>query len=813
MSTAVRNIWRDVDARVIAAVVIGSVGNLIPNALPVYLVSLSQSRQLTEAQAGFCGMADAGGIAIGSIGCALLPALVKRLNWRRTVLFGLIIMILANLLTIATASFGELIAARILAGIGAGMAVAIVYAFLAEGDAARQLGIFTVAQLGTGWLGVTLLGGVTDKYGATGLFSVLSLVGLVALSLAFLMPVMSSRRTVAVSPGRASFGRVSGLGWLGVASVALFYTAVVAIYAYLEYMGVAWGVKPEAAASGVANLLFAGMVGGGLAAIVGSRFGFIKPLVVGFGGLILSAALFMLLKPLGGFLPVAILFGFCFSYVLNYHFEAVVTVDPTSSTAMLVNVAALLGFTAGPAMGGYLSTPNFGLVNGVSMALLVLALIVILFALRRSQRKDERTSIPLAIANTIVDPKAYADEKRIDAAFAELRQRAPFELAHADKFQPFWVASKHADVLYIEKKADLFQNANGSVMLLDKASVAYSIDTFGEPNVTRSLVEVDGQEHKDLRAITSARFSPKAMAELEATLRDFARESIAEMRAKGTRCDFAQDVAYVYPLRAVMTTLGIPREDEAFMLRTAHALHSVSDPDLNASGSSAASAEAMRMIDAGLKDLHDYYEEVTKQLRFTPNNSINSLIANAKIRGEYLTPRQLHGYYLITATAGHDTTAFTIASAMWVLAERPELLKRLQDEPDAITRFVEETIRWATPVKSFMRTATEDTEVRGKQVKKGDWIMLSYQSANRDDEVFANPFEFNIDRPRMPNLTFGSGPHVCIGQHLARLEMKILWEELLPQLAEVSLDGAPKITLSNFVCGPKSVPIRYRWAG
>lgn len=801
----------EVNSHVIAAVVIGSVGNVIPNALPAYLVALSQSRHLTESQAGFCGMADAGGIAVGSIGCALFPAVVKHLNWRRTAMLGLAIMILANLLTIATSSFDGLILTRVLAGIGSGLAVAIVYAFLAEGDAARNLGIFTVAQLATGWLGVSLIGGVTDRFGAAGLFGALVVVGIVALSLTFLMPLRSARRTVAVGSGRHSLGRVSGLGWLGIASVALFYTAVVAVYAYLEYMGVAWGVRPAAAASGVANVLFAGMIGGGLAAILGSRFGFVKPLLFGFAGLIVSAGMLLVLKPVGGFLPVAMVFGFCFSYVLNYHFEAVVTVDPTSSTAMLVNVAALLGFTAGPAIGGYLATPDFGVVNAVSMSLLGLALAIIIYAVHRSQKKDARAIIPVKVANAIVDPKAYADEKKIDDAFSELRRNAPFELAHPDKFHPFWVATKHADVLYIEKKADLFHNGNGSVMLLDKASIAYSIDTFGKPNVTDSLVEVDGQEHKDLRSVTSARFAPKAMVELEATIRGLARESIAEMRAAGPRCDFAKDVAYVFPLRAVMTTLGIPREDEKFMLDTAHALHSVSDPDLNASGSSAASAEAMKLIDSGLKDLHDYYEAVTKQLRMKPNESINSLIANAKIRGEYLTPRQLHGYYLITATAGHDTTAFTIGSAMWVLAERPDLVARLKNEPDAIAGFVEESIRWATPVKSFMRTAVADTEVRGKAVKKGDWIMLSYQSANRDEDVFENPFEFNIDRPRMPNLTFGSGPHVCIGQHLARLEMKILWEELLPQLAEIKLDGTPKISLSNFVCGPKSVPISYRW--
>ena len=813
MSIAPRRVSAGIDAKVLAAVFIGSVGNLIPNAIPAYLVAISNIRRLNESQAGLVGMADAAGIAIGSIGCALLPTVVRRLNWRRTVALGLAIMVLANVMTIAAATLPGLIISRMLAGLGCGMAVAIVYAMLAEGDAARNLGIFTVAQLATGWIGVMLIGQISDRFGAVGLFGALSVIGLLALSMAALVPVKSLRRTIAENLGRPALGRISGLGWLGILSVALFFSGVVATYSYLVYMGEAWGVKSAVAENGAAVMLFSGMIGGAAAAVMGSRFGFMKPLIGGFVGLILAAALFTILTPVNAFIPIVVLFGFCFSFVVNYQFEAVVTVDPTSSTAMFVNVAALVGFTTGPAIGGYLATADYRLVSGFSLILIALALVTIIFAVQYSRRKDRRASIPRRLANVIVDPRAYADRTTVDAAFAELRTMHPFALAHADKYDPFWVASRHADVVDIERKADMFSNAAGSVLLFDKASVAYSIDTFGEPNVTRSLVEVDGQEHTDLRGITFGRFAPKAIRELEPGLRALARESISEMRTKGTTCDFAQDVAYVYPLRAVMTALGIPREDEQFMLRTAHALHSATDPDMNASGKDAASAEAMKLIDEGMKDLHDYYERVTMELRLKPDDSINSLIANAKIRGEFLTPRQLHGYYVITATAGHDTTAFTIGTGMQVLAERPDLLARLKADPSMIPAFVEETIRWATPVKSFMRTALEDTEFAGAKIKKGDWLMLSYESANRDAEVFADPGEFKIDRPRIPNLSFGTGSHACLGQHLARMEMRVLWEELLPTLAEVELNGTPKLTVSNFVCGPKSVPIRYRWEG
>ena len=166
------------------------------------------------------------------------------------------------------------------------------------------------------------------------------------------------------------------------------------------------------------------------------------------------------------------------------------------------------------------------------------------------------------------------------------------------------------------------------------------------------------------------------------------------------------------------------------------------------------------------------------------------------------------GYYIIAATAGHDTTANTTGATMWAIAENPELLDQIRNDPNLLPGFLEESIRWSTPVKHFMRSALVDTEVRGKPVKAGEWLFLSYHSANRDEEVFADPYTFRLDRPLHRQLAFGTGPHVCLGQHLARMEMRILWEELLPRLRKVELTGTPKLSQSNFVSGPKSVPVR-----
>src|SRR4029078_13658460 len=170
------------------------------------------------------------------------------------------------------------------------------------------------------------------------------------------------------------------------------------------------------------------------------------------------------------------------------------------------------------------------------------------------------------------------------------------------------------------------------------------------------------------------------------------------------------------------------------------------------------------------------------------------------------------GYYTIIATAGHDTTSSSTAGAMWALATVPGLLERVRADPALIPNLIEEAIRWTTPVRTFMRSASADTELRGRKIKAGDWLMLCYASGNRDEEVFPNPDTFDIDRAPNRQLAFGFGAHLCLGQHLARLEMRILYEELLPKLKSVRLNGDPRYVESYFVTGLKSLPIRFELA-
>ena len=186
-----------------------------------------------------------------------------------------------------------------------------------------------------------------------------------------------------------------------------------------------------------------------------------------------------------------------------------------------------------------------------------------------------------------------------------------------------------------------------------------------------------------------------------------------------------------------------------------------------------------------------------------------TLLANAEIDGAPLPPFERTGYYMIIATAGHDTTSSSTACAMWALATVPGLLERVRGDLSLVPALIEESIRWATPVKTFMRSASADTELRGRKIKANDWLMLCYASGNRDEEVFPDSETFDIDRKPNRQIAFGNGAHLCLGQHLARMEMRILFEELIPRLKSVRLNGEPKLSESFFVNGLKTLPISF----
>jgi len=218
-------------------------------------------------------------------------------------------------------------------------------------------------------------------------------------------------------------------------------------------------------------------------------------------------------------------------------------------------------------------------------------------------------------------------------------------------------------------------------------------------------------------------------------------------------------------------------------------------------------------IDFGvIIDFSNYFRALSETKRANPTDDLASLIANSQIDGQPISDLEAMSYYIIVATAGHDTTSSSTAGALWALAENPGELAKVKADLSLIPSLVDESIRWTTPVKTFMRTVTADTEFAGRDFKKNDWLMLCYASGNRDEAVFDDPDHFHVDRKPNRHLAFGYGAHLCLGQHLAKMEMRILWEEMIPRLKSVELAGTPAMSEAVFVNGPKRLPLRFEFA-
>ncbi len=414
---------------------------------------------------------------------------------------------------------------------------------------------------------------------------------------------------------------------------------------------------------------------------------------------------------------------------------------------------------------------------------------------------------------TVVDPKAHADPARLYDAFAWLRKHDPMARAELEGFDPFYVVTRHADILEVSRDNVLFPYGSYPSTLAPHQAVenGRAARAAGRP-LLYTLVQMDEPDHMKYRALTQGWFMPQNLRRLEARVREIAREAVARMQALGGECDFVTDVALHYPLRVIMEILGVPREDEPRMLQLTQELFGATDPDLRRRGDDESPEARAMAIQAVLADFFGYFNALTEARRAHPLEDVASVIANATIDGQQISAFDAVSYYVIIATAGHDTTSSSTAGALWALAERPGEFAKVKADPSLIPGLVDESIRWTTPVRHFMRSAARDTTVGGRPVRKDDWFMLCYPSGNRDEAVFDDPLAFRVDRNPNRHLAFGYGAHVCLGQHLAKLEMRVLWEELLPRLKSVELAGAPQLSEANFVNGPKKLPIRYQLA-
>ncbi|KAA0079173.1 cytochrome P450 [Mycolicibacterium sp. P9-64] len=405
-------------------------------------------------------------------------------------------------------------------------------------------------------------------------------------------------------------------------------------------------------------------------------------------------------------------------------------------------------------------------------------------------------------AKVLAEPKAYADDARLHAALTHLRANNPVAWVDNPPYRPFWAITKHADIMAIERDNNLFISEPRPLLATAAA------DDLGKQQLEagmglRTLIHMDDPHHRKVRTIGADWFRPKAMRDLKVRVDELAKRYVDKMADIGPECDFVTDIAVDFPLYVIMSLLGLPESDFGRMHSLTQEMFGGDDDEYKRDGGSLEDQLAV------LLDFFAYFSALTASRRETPTGDLASAIANGRIDGEPLSDVDTASYYVIVASAGHDTTKDAISGGLHALIENPGELDRLRNDPSLMGTAVEEMIRWSTPVKEFMRTATADTTVRGIDIAKGESVYLAYVSGNRDEEVFTDPFRFDVSRDPNKHVAFGYGVHFCLGAALARMEMNSLFTELLPRLDSIELAGKPELSATTFVGGLKHLPIRY----
>lgn len=425
--------------------------------------------------------------------------------------------------------------------------------------------------------------------------------------------------------------------------------------------------------------------------------------------------------------------------------------------------------------------------------------------------------IPDRIARQIILPEGHRDDVELYAAYRWLRANNPLAQAHVDGYDPVWLVTKHADIMEIARQPGVFTNGGGAQpgshnpILQNQAGDEFTRTlTGGSLRILDSLIYLDPPEHTVVKSIADDWFRPVNLKKWEDTIRGLAREAITTyLRPGGNDIDFVQQFAIHYPLHVIMSLFGVPESDEPRMMALTQDLFGTTDPDAQRANVAPLDPQAAaQQWSATIQDFYAYFDELVEARRAEPRDELATIIANARDEnGEFHRKEIAYGWFITIATAGHDTTSSTLTGGIEALAQHPDQLRRVQDDPTLIPDLVNEALRWVSPVKHFVRRATTDYVLRGRQIRTGDRLMLLYQSANRDSDVFEEPDSFRIDRRPNKHLAFGHGPHVCIGQYLAKLEMGLMFEELLPRIESIEITGDRKVVQTNFVGGLKNLPV------
>jgi cholest-4-en-3-one 26-monooxygenase len=398
----------------------------------------------------------------------------------------------------------------------------------------------------------------------------------------------------------------------------------------------------------------------------------------------------------------------------------------------------------------------------------------------------------------IIGPEHYQKNGYPHAEWTYLRKHKPVCWYEYPNTDPFWAITKHADIVNIAKQPRLFS--------IVKRLLVFVPERPAEPNPVppfRHLLNMDPPEHGDYRSIVSRRFTPRAVRGLQPQIEAITRKVLDEVTGR-TACDFVTDVSSQIPLAVIAELLGVPQKDWQMLFRWTNEVIGGGDPEFQQGTSQDETFERARV------GLFQYFSDMVTQRLKNPTNDITSIVANASVNGAPMPQFEMLSYYLLLVVAGNETTRNATTGGLLALIEHPEQWARLKKDPSLIKTAIEEIVRWTTPVIQFTRTATADTEIRGQKIRAGESVCLFYPSANRDEEVFDNPFKFDVGRNPNPHIAFGIGEHFCLGANLARLELEVIFRQLAERLDRPELAGAVERLRSSFVGGIKHMPIRFK---
>jgi len=400
----------------------------------------------------------------------------------------------------------------------------------------------------------------------------------------------------------------------------------------------------------------------------------------------------------------------------------------------------------------------------------------------------------------LTDPECFATQDP-HPVFKRLRAEDPIHWTTGRISRGFWSITRYEDVLTVYRDADKFSSQRYSVGLPSNAEAEQMLSPEMR-GCGQMLIGTDPPRHNAMRKRFNGSFLPRAIAQMEASSRQIVSEIVDVVAPRG-ECDFVVDVAARLPMAMICEMMAIPRTDWEPMIKWGNMVIGGEDPEYQVGGS------ALNTAMEGGMQIFMYCLNLVKNRRDNPGEDLLSVIGTAKLDGDLLNDMEVGHNATMFVLGGLETTRNAISGGVLELMRNPDQWKRLAENPALMPTAIEEILRWTTPITHIMRTATRDFEWRGKKIRNDDWIVMWNPSANRDEEVFADPYRFDIARTPNYHLAFGQGEHFCIGSHLARLELRLMLEEVMRRMPDLRLTGEVERLKSFQVAGIKHMPVAF----